>query len=396
MAHSVKVVVSRFLYFIFGWILVIVLASGLIHVSKPGRSRDDPLSFEADTLLQNNPVLQKIQQAYQGKDYITALKLIDQHEVEFSDLAMPDYKLGYYFYYLKGHIHSSVWQHIEAEESWQKALTYTASKKLQKKLLRLIKASHHVIHDINEERSQRDIYQASPFVGPAAALKGKVVVIYMFLTDGALQNWSIRKRDFVMNNWSFAEHWMQMNAKKYRTDLTFVRRLFMVNKNPYIKRLQVGDFNREFINADKVAQLAAENFGFKNIISFVEEIKQQENADQAILMLHLARDGRSFASRCMFRCRADAEYVFLMEKPNTKFWQSMGYAQAHEALHLFGADDLYNIEKAKYYAVRDIMNYPSSILDASTIDDITAYAIGLTERKPKTPFKIKEYSPGRE
>ena len=85
-----------------------------------------------------------------------------------------------------------------------------------------------------------------------------------------------------------------------------------------------------------------------------------------------------------------------MEKPDVKFWQSMGYAQAHEALHLFGADDLYNIEQARYYAVRDIMNYPASILDASTIDDITAYSIGLTDQKPKTPFEIKEYSVRRE
>lgn len=391
-----KVVMSRFLFFIFGWIIFLALASILIHISQPGNTLSGPEQFEIATLVRDNPVIQKVQQAYQSEDFVTALQLIDQHETEFSDLPKPNHELGFHFYHLKGHVHSSIWQHIEAEESWQKALSYTSNKRFRKRLLRLIEASRHVIHDLNDERDLRDIYQASPYVGPASALKGKVVVIYIFLTDGALQGWSMRKRDFVMNNWAFAEHWMQMNAKKYRTDLDFVHRLFMVNKNPYIKRLKVGDFNKKFVNADKVAQLAAENFGFKNIMSFVEEIKKQEKADQAILMLHLARDGRSFASRCMFRCQSDAEYVFLMEKPNAKFWQSMGYAQAHEALHLFGADDLYNIQKAKYYAVRDIMNYPSSVLDASTIDDITAYAIGLTDNKPKTPFKIKDYSPGRE
>ena len=75
-----------------------------------------------------------------------------------------------------------------------------------------------------------------------------------------------------------------------------------------------------------------------------------------------------------------------------KKWQSLQYAQAHESLHLFGADDLYNISHAKYYSVRDIMNYPSSILEASTLEDLTAYAIGIRERRPITPFEVKNFS----
>ena len=334
----------------------------------------------------------KFNRAYQNDDYLKALQLIDENEADFSDLPETEYVLGYHFYHLKGHVHSSLWQHIEADQSWKKAMTYTDNKKLRARLSRLIKASSHIISDINDERDQRAFYQASPQVGPAAVLKGRVVVVYVFLTDAALQNWSIRKRDFVMNNWSMAENWMQKESKQYSANISFVHRLFLVDKNPYIKRLKVGDYDKNFVNAGKVAQLAAENFGFSNMLSFMNEIKKQEKADQALLFLHLARDGRSFASRCMFHCQSDAEYVFLMEKPDTKFWQSMGYAQAHEALHLFGADDLYNIKQAKYYAVRDIMNYPSNVLGASTLDDITAYAIGLTDTKPKTPFKIKNYS----
>ena len=386
---------ARVLLFIAGWIFFIFLVSVLVQFSKPASMTSGTEQFETVTLVRENSVFREIQQAYQDNDFVTALQLIDANETDFADLPEADYVLGYHFYHLKGHVHSSLWQHIEADESWKKARSYTDNKKLRARLSRLIKASNQVISDINEERDLRNFYQASPHVGPAAALKGKVVVAYVFLTDAALQSWSIRKRDFVMSNWSMAENWMQKNSKQYSSELSFVHRLFVVDKNPHIKRLQVGDFDMNFVNADKVAQLVAENFGFSDMLSFINEIKKQENADQALLLLHLARDGRSFASRCMFRCQSDAEYVFLMEEPDSKFWQSLGYAQAHEALHLFGADDLYNIQKAKFYAVRDIMNYPSNILEASSLDHITAYAIGLTETKPKTPFEIKNYSPER-
>jgi len=387
---------ARFFLFILGWIGFIAIVALIVQFNKPVHLDDEQSLYETVTLVQDNPVFKKIQQAYQDEDYITALNLIDVHEAEFLSLPESEYELAYHFYHLKGHIHSSVWQHIEAEESWQKARTYTTNKRLKDRLSRLIRASRHVINDINEERELRSYYQASPYVGPASSLQGKVVVIYVFLTDGALQSWSIRKRDFVMKNWRFAQNWIQKNAERYSTDLSFSHRLFIIDKNPYIKRLKVADFDGNFVNADTVASLVAENFGHKDIMSFTSEIKQQEGADQAMLLLHLARDGRSFASRCMYRCQSDAEYVFLMERPNAKFWQSMSYAQAHESLHLFGADDLYNIQDAKYYAVRDIMNYPSSILDASTMDEITAYAIGITDKKPKAPFAIRNYTPVRE
>jgi hypothetical protein len=387
-------VVRRF-KLLLGWIGFIILVSLILHFTNSA-SRESDQDFESFSLIQENPVIQKIQQAYQKHDYVTALQLLDKHEIEFANLPESDYQAGYQFYLLKGFIHSSVWQHIEAEQSWEKAGVYATNHRLKARLARLIKASRHVINDINSERNLRTYYQASPYVGPASVLRGKVVVLYVFLTDSALQNWSLRKRDFVMTNWQLAQRWIQKSAKIYASDVSFTHRLFVVDRNPYIKRMKVADFDGDFVNSDKVAQLVAENFGYDNILAFIDDVKKQENADQAILLLHLARDGRSFASRCMYRCQSDAEYVFLMEQPKVKFWQSMGYAQAHESLHLFGADDLYNIRKAKFYAVRDIMNYPSSLLDANTMDEITAYAIGLIDKQPETPFKIIDYTPARE
>jgi hypothetical protein len=66
------------------------------------------------------------------------------------------------------------------------------------------------------------------------------------------------------------------------------------------------------------------------------------------------------------------------------------YAQAHEGLHLFGADDLYNIDKARDYAVRDIMNHLPRYLFEARIDSITAYAIGWLADQPEAPFPIED------
>ncbi|MCW9017774.1 MAG: hypothetical protein OQJ89_12460, partial [Kangiellaceae bacterium] len=62
--------------------------------------------------------------------------------------------------------------------------------------------------------------------------------------------------------------------------------------------------------------------------------------------------------------------------------------QAHEMLHVFGADDLYSIKGAREYAVTDIMNYQSKKLSDSQIHPVTAYAIGWQKEPPKSPFKI--------
>ena len=64
---------ARFLFFIVGWIFLLALASILIHVSQPGNTLNGPDQFETVPLVRDNPVLQKVQQAYQSEDFVTAV-----------------------------------------------------------------------------------------------------------------------------------------------------------------------------------------------------------------------------------------------------------------------------------------------------------------------------------
>ena len=276
---------------------------------------------------------------------------------------------------------------------WQQASQYASRPEEKKRMYNLVRVSRRAIDDMNQERDVHDVYRASPNVGPSATLQGKVVLIYVFLTDSSMHDWSLRERTSTLNTWALAQQWLTSRANQYASDISFTQRVFVINKHPVIKRLNVGDQSGHYRNAENVAHLAASQFGYDSILAFINAIKRQEKADQAILIYHIAKEGRSFASRCMHQCDTSGEYVFLMETPNIKQWQSLGYTQAHESLHLFGADDLYNIKLAKYFAVRDIMNYPSSVLEASTLEDLTAFAIGLRKRRPPTPFKVVTYAP---
>ena len=139
--------------------------------------------------------------------------------------------------------------------------------------------------------------------------------------------------------------------------------------------------------SDHFTRYAVSKLGFDTPSQFLKKMKQEEQADNAMLFLHLNKQARSFAWPCTYRW-CEEEYTFILEPIKDPRWQSLHYAIAHEGLHLFGADDLYNIENAKTYATNDIMHYASRYLEDSEIDSLTAYAIGWSDFKPHTPFPI--------
>lgn len=371
------------------WLVIVVVAAMLMHAAierdEPGLSTADKQRFARQVAL-----LREVEDEYQQHRYAAALKLLETSQSLFTAAPVPDQlMLGYYL--LKGKLHWSLWEYVEADQAWLAAEHYARTARQKHMLAQLTRDSQRVVNDINRERNNRQVYLASPHVGPAAELRGNVVLIYIFLVDSGGNSWSLRDRAYVQRTWSTAQTWLQQKALHYGSQVSFSQRLFLVDKNPLIRRLRIGDISNHFKNVEQVASLVAEQLGYPDMQTLTEQIRRQQHADQAMVLLHLARDGRSFASRCLQRCTKLGEFAVLLESARRKQWQSLQYAQAHESLHLFGADDLYNIRKAKYYDVRDIMNYPSSQLQASTLEALTAWSVGLAGHKPKTPFKIKTF-----
>jgi len=377
----------RFISIMLGWLAAVVAVATLMHnivdSGKSGMTAEDKQRYAKQVAL-----LRAVERKYQRQQYPAALHELEAGQTQFADPRLPaQLMLGYYL--LKGKVHWSLWEYVEAEQAWQTAQRYAGTTRQKQVLTRLTQDGLRVVNDINRERNKRDVYLASPHVGPAAELKGKIVLIYIFLIDSGGNGWSLRDRTYAQNTWRTAQSWLTEKAQHYGSRVSFSQRLFLVDRNPQIRRLRVGDFNSKFKNSQRVATLVAQQLGYPNLLTFTEQIKAQEHADQAMVLFHLARDGRSYATRCMQRCSNLGEYAVLLESAHSKKWQALRYALAHESLHLFGADDLYNIRRAKYYEVRDIMNYPSSQLQVSTLEALTAWSVGLDVARPHTPFRIK-------
>lgn len=382
----------RFVLILSAWLGVIIVTAVLLDANiDRGKSK-----VEIDTAVRRHYVkqlalLRAVEREYQQRHYVAALAQLESQRSLFSDNAIPgQLSLGYYL--LKGKLHWSLWEYVEAERAWQEARRYAHTTRQQSMLAQLTRDSQRVVNDINRERNKRKAYLASPHVGPAGELRGRIALIYIFLVDAGRRGWSLRDRDYVLSTWHLSQNWLAAKARQYGHSIKFVQRSFLVDRDPQIKRLRVGEVSNKFKNVNQVIALVARQLGSPDLLSFTQKVKQQEHADEAMVLLQLARDGRSFASRCMYRCSNQGEFAVLLESPRSKKWQSLQYAQAHESLHLFGADDLYNIRDAKYYEVRDIMNYPSSRLQASTLDVLTAWAVGLKPFKPTAPFRIKTFN----
>jgi len=378
---------QRFIVILLSWLAVIVVTF-MLMLSALEQEDGGVAQTDISGASKQLAILRQAETHYRQQEYQPALQLLEARENLFTDKKLPaDVLLR--FYLLKGKVHWQLWEYVEAEQAWQFASLYAQTASQHNMVAKLVRDSQRVLDDINQERNDKNLYYASPHVGPAGELKGKIALIYVYLVDGGGNSWSLRDRDYVQAIWNSAQNWLESKARQYHSNVVFSKRLFIIDKHPQISRMQIGDVSSKFRNVDEVTTLAANQFGFPDILSFIEHIRQEEHADQAMLIFHLARDGRSFASRCMRRCSEQGEFVVLLESTRSKKWQSLQYAQAHESLHLFGADDLYNIRNAKYYAVRDIMNYPSSQLPASTLEGLTAWSVGIGTRKPEAPFKIK-------
>ncbi|MBT4498619.1 MAG: hypothetical protein HOC74_12900, partial [Gemmatimonadetes bacterium] len=248
-----------------------------------------------------------------------------------------------------------------------------------------------VIEQNEKERTDRTEYVASPGLGPSGRLRGRVVIAYVFIDDGKESRWSKRNRQAVLGSMDRVEKWYGQWAERYGGEgLEFVRRVFVYDRDPLLRNAFEELINRDVQTGYDLAERMVELEGAETVNGFLERLRVEERADQVVLLLHVNKQSRSYALRCSYGCWSEAEYAFLFQTNSFNDWDALLYAQAHEGLHLFGADDLYNIDKARDYAVRDIMNHLPRYLFEARIDSITAYAIGWLADQPEAPFPIED------
>src|SRR2546430_17383708 len=94
---------------------------------------------------------------------------------------------------------------------------------------------------MNKERNNRSVYLASPNVGPAAILAGRIAVAYVFVRDRSGGAWGLRDRELALASWGMAEAWLAARARQYGANVRFTRRVVLVERKAAERPLAVGD-----------------------------------------------------------------------------------------------------------------------------------------------------------
>lgn len=337
------------------------------------------------------------------KDSSQRLVIIEQALKLAQDQRVGNKKQRVKLHTMAANIHYERWHVYLAIQSYQAAQNIQFNTKTD---VRLKKLKKHLAKIESERKSNQD-YIATRNSGPAKILKGKVFVAYVFVDDGIKTRWSeknIQKTKTVLN---YVQTWQKQEAERYQiNNLEFINKAFMIQRNPNLKALATISYKSNRQQIEGLVDVMIKHLGAKDVKSFLNKEMQKVGANQGVIFFHSNFERRSFARRCgythmrvsyingvkktEYQSRCHDEYVMLMEKIKRNRWDKLHYVQAHESLHLFGADDLYNIESASSFATTDIMNFQSRYLKDSEISPVTAFAIGWRNGKPKTPFKILE------
>jgi len=335
-----------------------------------------PVSIGFLKLLEDDPETSLTHESEGGE----CRKLIEDLELK---QTIPDKEdLDYRSWLNLGDCYAHLWRYQEALSAFKNAYVLQSSTPLLELITSL---EEYLTEQVTTEERPRSFYTVTRNFGPAKHLTGKTVVAYLFIETNQSQ-WSSLDRQQAISTLEFAQQWYVKQAKNYQVaEPTFVNRVFHIEGDPMMSRFHSTLSIQS--PSDHFTRYVVSKLGFDTPSQLLEKLQQEDQADNAMLFLHLNKQARSFAWPCTYRW-CEEEYTFILEPIKDPRWQSLHYTIAHEGLHLFGADDLYNIENAKTYATNDIMHYASRYLEDSEIDSLTAYAIGWSDFKPHTPFPI--------
>ena len=298
-------------------------------------------------------------------------------------------------------IHQDRWHYHFAINSLVAAQKVEFNRTVDNRIKRL--RTH--LQKVEKERNFNADYIATRDSGPARSFTGKVLVTYIFVDDGIKTRWSkktLHRSEQVLN---LVQRWHKQQSEAYKVEnLFFENKFFTAKRNPRLKQLSSVSLKTQREKVNEYISAIMYGLGEKSLEDFIANQLKIAEADQAVVIFHSNFDERSFARRCGmthkrtqtingvpkvdYFSRCKEEFVMLMSKVERNRWDKLHYTQAHEILHLFGADDLYNIKGAGAFALTDIMNFQSKKLDDSDIHPITAYAVGWQKQKPNTPFRV--------
>ncbi|MDI9364343.1 MAG: hypothetical protein QM541_05290 [Flavobacterium sp.] len=232
----------------------------------------------------------------------------------------------------------------------------------------------------------KDTIKFNDAYGSAKALKGKVHVINVFVSDDKL-GWNAQDKELVLNEQDYAFRWIQRQAQTFlsNANLTFTTTNIGLDKDVKVHNIYTSR-NPKF--QYPVSIWALYWAGYRAFDNFYDSVKLANTADNILVMVFAKKAGRSFAQHAF---NDNQKNPFFLEGVivYSDTYRGSGLAIGtivHEMLHLFGAWDIYfsssqtaEVEKnARAIFPNSIMLDSNKKITGLMIDKMTAWCVGLT------------------
>lgn len=239
------------------------------------------------------------------------------------------------------------------------------------------------------KNSSEPCYYEEANAGIAKKLNGKTHILTVFIAEN---KWDSEDKKQYIPNLEMAESWLKKQAEKYGVNnLEFKNSFAGLDKDIIIDNIHngTGSSKEHFEIGNKVF----EALGYKNMHAYEKKVKEENPDCQNFLVLFCAnKKGAGYSQPCYYGADKGKflDWAILYTKyKDGKYDDFTPQNLAHEILHIFGAWDLYlasdhNREQAKYAKEQfpnDIMRETYRDFDQLDIGPLTAWRVGLTEKK---------------
>ena len=219
-------------------------------------------------------------------------------------------------------------------------------------------------------------------------------IVFLFLfTDDSESHWdSDSLSKFESSQTQKALTYLEDKASQYGKTLNFISKSYSVigEDNTIYSKSIIKDANSNNMSYDALENIC-ENMGYGTSDGLFADVRKEYPNCEIIPIILLNKDGTSYARGVYTPESTMPEHCII-------FTRNLGVTSApflpgnrastiaHEILHLYGAEDFYNMEgrsalASKYYP-SDIMYYVDGFVNRNKIGDFTAYTIGWTDDVP--------------
>lgn len=251
--------------------------------------------------------------------------------------------------------------------------------------------------DLATERSgarHSSVYRARRDQGSARRLASSNGVLHIFARGRNTEPWNAEDEAKTRRRIEEADQWMAARATESGPDLqpVFEHRFLILADEPFWRRIDVpdADSSREYRKAWLQAILV--RFQAASYAELFDQVFGERKPGNRSVVFHVAKKDISLSVLAPYRKEpTDLESVFVPSEASewTPFYDAVAYA--HEFLHLYGADDLFNKAKDPDAPEADVMNFGAHRLDDCLLSALTRYAIGWADRPPNlTRLRLEE------